>query len=103
MKQINPWAKAWANAERSANNAERARASWRKKLIDGHEYLEGKHKFERTFSDVGTGEFKVLRGRDAKKANENLFKHYLAAMDKNVKTRSLERWRLVEKFVEDAE
>jgi len=100
MRQINPWAKAWANAERSSQKQDLARARWRKSIKQGAEYLEASHRFERTFSDDGVGEFRVMNGRDAKELNEKLFRDYIKAMDKNIAGRSLEKWRLVEKFVE---
>jgi hypothetical protein len=99
MNQINPWMKAWANAEKTQMSAARGKAKWKRKLKDGHEFLEGSHRYERTFSDQGVGEFKVMNGRDAKELNDHLFATFLKAVDKNIKGRSLERWKVVEKFV----
>lgn len=99
MRQINPWAKAWENAARSSQKQDLARARWRKSIKQGAEYLEASHRFERTFSDNGVGEFRVMNGRNAKELNEKLFKAYIRAMDRNISGRSLEKWRLVEKFV----
>jgi len=102
MNQINPWMKAWANAEKTQMSAARSKVKWRRKLKNGHEFLEGNHRYERTFSDQGVGEFKVMNGRDTKALNDHLFKTYLKAMDKNIKERSLERWKIVEKFVNES-
>lgn len=100
MRQINPWAKAWANATKSSHKQDLAKA-WRlKKIKDGHNFLEGVHRYERTFSDNGVGEFRVMNGRDAKELNEKLFKAYIRAMDKNIEGRSLEKWKVVERFAE---
>jgi len=97
---INPWAKAWANAEKSQMAGAKRKARWQKSMKHGHEFLEKTHKYERTFSDVGVGEFKIMNGREAKALNDDLFKIYIAAMNKNIKGRSLERWKLKEKFIE---
>jgi hypothetical protein len=41
-----------------------------------------------------------MNGRDAKELNEKLFKAYIRAMDKNIEGRSLEKWKVVERFAE---
>jgi hypothetical protein len=102
MNQINPWAKAWANAERTQMSAARGQAKWRHNMKNAYEFLEANHRYERTFSDQGVGEFKVMNGRDTKTLNDHLFQTYLKAMDKNIKGRSLERWKVVEKFVNES-
>jgi len=100
MNTINPWAKAWANAERAQIGAAKGKARWRRHMKEGHEFLEGTHRYERTFSEQGVGEFRVMKGRDAKALNDDLFKIYLNAMNANIPRRSLERWKVVERFVE---
>jgi len=97
MNQINPWMKAWGNSRKDQMLAAKRRVSQRKWLasvgsISPNEY----HRYERTFSDQGVGEFRVMSGLDAKKLNEKLFEKYLKAMDKNIKGRYLERWEFVE-------
>lgn len=99
MKQQNAWAKAWANAERSVAGGERARAWHRRYCREAQEYLAGRHLFARTFSDVETGERRVMTGRAAKDLNDDLFAQFLAAVEKDVPGRSLEKWSLVTKFV----
>ena len=98
---INPWAKAWANAERTEMAAAKGKARWRRSMKNGHEFLEGTHRYERTFSDEGVGEFRVMNGREAKDLNDDLFKIYLNAMDAKIKGRSLEKWKVVERFIQD--
>lgn len=70
-------------------------------MKNGHEFLEGTHRYERTFSDEGVGEFRVMNGREAKALNDDLFKIYLNAIDANIKGRSLEKWKVVERFIQD--
>lgn len=101
MRVINPIAKAWANADRHHRQSERRRAFAKKRKTSAIAFLEGKHKYERTFSDKSTGEFRVMVGRDAKELNDNLFDDFLVAVQKNKKGRSLERWKVVERFVQD--
>ena len=101
MNQINPIAKAWSNAEKTHHNRERGKVRWKKRMIKANEFLDGNHRYERTFSDDGVGEFKIMNGRDAKKLNDRLFEDYLVAMDKNVPGRSLERWKVTERFIGD--
>ena len=100
MRQINPMAKAWANAEKTHHRRERGKVIWQKRMKAGHEFLEGTHRYERTFSDQGVGEMRVMGGRDAKALNDKLFEDYLVAMEANIAGRSLERWKLTEQFVE---
>lgn len=100
MNQQNPWMKAWANAERTYHKKELAKVLHKKKMIKGREFLDGTHLYERTFSDKYTGERKKMNGRDAKALNDDLFQDFLAAVTNNVEGRSLERWKVVERFVE---
>jgi hypothetical protein len=102
MNQINPWMKAWDNAEKTQMSAAKGKVKWQKNMKNAYEFLNGSHRYERTFSDQKVGEFKIMNGRDAKELNDNLFAVYLKAMDKNIKDRSLERWCLVEKFVSES-
>lgn len=67
-------------------------------IAKGKDFLDATHRYERTFSDVGTGEMRLMTGREAKSINDRLFEDYLAAMDANVEGRSLERWKVVERF-----
>jgi hypothetical protein len=101
MRQINPIAKAWANAEKSDANRAKGWVKRRRRIRAGYDYLEGTHRYERTFSDIGTGEFRVMQGRKAKELNESLFERFLFAVQKNVAGRSLERWKVIERFVQD--
>ena len=94
---------AWANAERNEMSAAKGKVRWQKKMKAGHEFLEGMHRYERTFSDQGVGEFRVMNGREAKTINERLFNVYIDAMDTNIKGRSLEKWKVVERFVKNTE
>lgn len=64
------------------------------------EYLDGTHLYERTFSDEGVGEMRVMIGRDAKALNDELFQDFLAAVGADVEGRSLERWKVVQRFVD---
>ena len=100
MRTINPYAKAWANAERSCRAREVGKAKSHKRMIAGKEFLDSTHLYERTFSDCPTGEYKVMNGRRAKLINDNLFTNYLSAMENNTPDRSLERWKVREKFTE---
>ena len=99
MNQINPWAKAWANAGKDQMLAAKRRVVQRKWLasVDLNKY----HRYERVFSDQGVGEFRVMSGLNAKELNEKLFKDYLRAMDKNIKGRSLERWEFIESVAKE--
>lgn len=98
---INPWMKAWSDAEKTELNGARAKARWNKRCRDGAKFLDATHKYERTFSDKSVGEFKLMGGREAKGLNEKLFEDYLVAMHKNKKGRSLEKWKLVERFIQE--
>ena len=100
MRQINPMAKAYANAEKTYQRRERGKVIWKKRMAKGTEFLEGTHRYERTFSDQGVGEMRVLNGREAKKINDKLFEDFIAAVGANVEGRSLERWKVVERFVD---
>lgn len=99
MRQVNPMAKAWANAEKDYRRRERRHAFKQKYMREGKQYLDATHRFVRTFSDVDTDEVKIMTGREAKEINDKLFEQYLIAMQKNKKGRSLERWKILEKFV----
>ena len=101
MRQINPMAKAWANVERHQHQMAKRRVYREKSIRSAIDFLDGTHRYERTFSDKTVGEFKVMGGRDAKELNDKLFQDYLMAMHKNKKGRSLERWKVVEKFIQD--
>ena len=101
MRQINPMAKAWANVERHQHQVAKRRVYRVKSIRSAIEFLDGMHRYERTFSDKAVGEFKVMGGKEAKELNEKLFEDYLMAMHKNKKGRSLERWKVVEKFIQD--
>ena len=92
--------KAWSNAEKTHHRRERGKVVWKKRMKSGHEFLEGTHRYERTFSDKGVGEIREMHGRDAKALNDKLFQDYLVAMGANVEGRSLERWKVVERFIE---
>ena len=100
MNQQNPIAKAWANAEKTYHRRERGKVIWKKRMKAGHEFLEGTHRYERTFSDVAVGEVIEMNGRDAKDLNDKLFEDYLVAMSENVVGRSLEHWKVVERFID---
>ena len=100
MNIQNPIAKAWANAEKTYHRRERGKVIWEKQMAKGKEFLDGTHRYERTFSDKGVGEMRVMGGRDAKALNDKLFDDYLDAMEANIKGRALERWKVVERFVE---
>ncbi len=100
MRQINPMAKAWANVERHQHQVAKRRVYREKSIRSAIDFLDGMHRYERTFSDKAVGEFKVMGGREAKELNEKLFEDYLMAMHKNKKGRSLERWKVVEKFIQ---
>jgi hypothetical protein len=100
MRQINPMAKACANAEKTQRSRDRGKALWKKQMAKGKEFIDGTHRYERSFSDVRTGEMRVMGGREAKALNEKLFGDYLAAVGANVEGRSLERWKVVERFVD---
>lgn len=41
----------------------------------------------------------MMVGREAEELNDKLFKEFLAALDRNVEGRSLERWEVVKRFV----
>ena len=99
MRQINPMWKASANAEKTKMSRETGRARWRKKCAKGREFLDGTHEYERTFSDQGTGELRVMGGREAKALNKELFEQFLVAVSTNVEGRSLERWKARKRFV----
>lgn len=86
----------------SERNRESGRRGWvkkRKSMAAGKEFLDGTHRYERTFSNERVGEFRVMGGREAKELNDSLFDKFLAAVEMNVKGRSLERWCLVERNV----
>ena len=100
MNQQNPMAKAWANAEKTYQRRERGKVIWKKQMAKGKEFLDGTHRYERTFSDQGVGEMRLMNGREAKALNDKLFEDYLAAMNANVEGRSLERWKVVERFID---
>lgn len=100
MNQQNPIKKAWANAEKSYFQHQKGKVRRQKSLSAAHEYLEGTHRYERTFSDKRVGEMRVMNGRDAKELNDKLFEDFLVAVETNVVGRSLERWGLDEKFVD---
>lgn len=100
MNQQNPWAKAWSNAEKSHRSQELGKAKWKKRIKEGRVFLDATHKYERTFSDKGTGDEKTMNGKEAKELNDSLFDKYLIEMENNVKGRSLERWKVVEKFID---
>ena len=40
-------------------------------------------------------------GKDAKSLNDGLFNDFLEAMDANVEGRSLERWKVVNRFIDE--
>ena len=93
-------AKAYANAEKTYQRREREKLIWKNRMAKGKEFLDGTHRYERTFSDQGEGEMRVMNGREAKELNDKLFEDYLEAMGANVEGRSLERWKVVERFVD---
>jgi sarcosine oxidase delta subunit len=101
MRQINPIAKTWANVALHQQQVEKRRIYRKKSIRCAFDFLDGTHRYERTFSDKSVGEFRVMGGREAKTLNEKLFEDYLMAMHKNKKGRSLERWKVVEKFIQD--
>ena len=98
MRQINPMMMAWCNCERSQRAKERFYAWKKRDVAKAVDYLNKQHVFLRTFSGVKTGETRVMTGDEAKKANEQLFKMYLSAVEKNKKNRSLEEWKCLEKI-----
>lgn len=100
MRQINPMAKAWSNASKSQFAKAQSRVFKKKREIKAKEYMDGIHEYERTFSDQGTGEMKIMKGEDAKALNDDLFQDFLAAVEKNKEGRSLERWKVVRRHVE---
>ncbi|HSG20976.1 MAG TPA: hypothetical protein VLA31_09420 [Burkholderiaceae bacterium] len=99
MRQINLMAKAWANAEKQHLKIEQGKAFRRRCKAAAEAFLGASHKYERTFSDERTGEFRVMNGAEARDLNMALFRKYIAACDRNVKGRSLEKWKVVERFV----
>lgn len=99
MRQINPIAKAAANAEKALHRQDMGRAYGLRKKKQAEAYLAGTHRYERTFSDQGTGELRTMKGADAKALNDELFKDFLAAVGADVEGRSLERWKVVERDV----
>lgn len=103
MRQINPMAKAWANVAKDQRSRARTTISLRKRLKDLADLREGTHVYERTFSDEPVGEQRMMVGREAEELNDKLFKEFLAALDRNVEGRSLERWELVKRFVNHEE
>ena len=98
MRTINPMAKAWSNIEKSQHTHDLRKAYRRRRNREASEYLEGTHLFERSFSDVKTGETKIMGGREAKDLNDYLFQEYIKLCDQNCESRSLERWTLIKKF-----
>lgn len=98
MRQINPIAKAWANVEKSQHKHELYKAYRRRREKPAREYLDGTHLFERSFSDVKTGETKIMGGREAKELNAFLFQEYIKLCDANNENRSLERWKVIKRF-----
>ena len=100
MRQINPILKSWVNAEKAYQGRERGKAAWKKRMAKGREFLDGTHRYERTFSDQPVGETCVMNGREAKARNNKLFEDYLAAMGANIEGRSLEQWKVIERFVD---
>lgn len=98
MRQINPMAKAWSNVEKSQRQQDLRKAYRRGRKKGANEYLDGTHLFERSFSDVKTGETKVMGGREAKDLNKHLFHEYIKLCDQNYENRSLESWKLIKKF-----
>ena len=70
-------AKAYANAEKTYQRRERGKVIWKKRMAKGREFLDGTHRYERTFSDQGVGEMRVLNGREAKKINDKLFEDFI--------------------------
>mgnify|MGYP003649181105 CR=1 FL=1 len=99
MNTQNPIAKAWANAEKTQHRRDLQIARRCKRNRSAVKFLESSHKYERTFSDKSTGEFKIMNGRKAKDLNDDLFQNFLAAVSKDVQGRSLERWKTVDQFV----
>lgn len=93
--------KAWSNAEKTHHRRERGKVIWKKRMKAGREFLEGTHRYERTFSDKSTGEIRVMGGRDAKALNDGLFNDFLEAADANVVGRSLERWKVINRFIDE--
>lgn len=93
-------AKAYANAEKTYHRRERGKVIWKKRMAKGKEFLDGTHRYERTFSDHPVGETRVMNGREAKALNDKLFEDYLAAMGANIEGRSLEQWKVVERFID---
>lgn len=91
-------AKAWSNVEKSQRKQDLYKAYRRRYKKEADEYLDGTHLFERSFSDVKTGETKIMGGREAKELNEYLFHQYIKLCDQNCENRSLERWKLIKKF-----
>lgn len=91
-------AKAWSNVEKSQRKQDLRKSYRRRRNKEANEYLDGTHLFERSFSDVKTGETKIMGGREAKDLNEYLFHKYIALCDQNCENRSLERWKLIKKF-----
>ena len=101
MRTINPWMKAAYDIERGQFKEQQAQVRWTKRMAKGKEFLDGTHRYERTLSDKPTGEFKVMNGRDAKEMNDDFTLQYIRMAENNVPTRSLERWKVVERFVSD--
>lgn len=95
MRQINPWAKAWSNSEKTYNarlRGIRSRKKW-------HQYLNGHHLFERHFSSEPVGETKVMTGEEANEANCVLVKKYIKQADLGNEGRALEEWKPIKLFV----
>lgn len=99
MRQINPWAAAWSNAVKTDRKREVAMAIRKKYFKQRTDYMNSMHLFERTFSDNGVGEFRVMSGRDVSDLNDRLLHEFIKAIDKKIVGRSLERWVLAEPFV----
>lgn len=103
MRQIHPMAKAWGVAEKTQMSRDTGRAYWKVSLARGKEFLDGTHEYERTFSDQGTGEMRVMGGREAKTLNDKLFQQFLVAVGADVEGRSLERWKVTKRFFKASE
>lgn len=103
MRQINPVGHALADKEANTGRRSYGMSKWvtqRKKMW---KYLSASHKYERRLSDKPTGETRVMLGYEAKALNDRLEKEFIAQLSANVKGRSLERWKLVERDVEPEE
>ena len=93
MKQINPMAKAWANAERDYNRSIYGPSLKEKKVSSLERFESETHIFHRHVNGCRTFQRKSMTGKEANTINAENVKRYIKDADMDITPRMLVEWK----------